>query len=209
MSDQFIVEHCSPTLAGLKTGNLFTVQNGEQENLQNELKKLKELEGMLTDKGLRLLTLRQGETSALIYLYRPDYLVKDLAEPAAAEILAGKGYDLGDADQMIRQLIRHLSEGESFPHEIGLFLGYPPSDVKGFMKNTRKGVKCVGTWKVYGNQSEAERTFRKYKKCTEVYRRVLAKGRPLAKMIVRTDNRSGRLANRGHDTQMHAYSAHD
>ena len=31
MSDQYLVRHCAPTLAGLKTGSLFTCPYGCQE----------------------------------------------------------------------------------------------------------------------------------------------------------------------------------
>jgi hypothetical protein len=58
------------------------------------------------------------------------------------------------------------------------------------MEDTRRGVKCTGCWKAYGNEEEAKRTFRKYRKCTEVYRREFSKGRSLLQLTVRTD-RSG------------------
>ncbi|MBR5180388.1 MAG: DUF3793 family protein [Lachnospiraceae bacterium] len=38
---------------------------------------------------------------------------------------------------------------------MGLFLGYPPFDVKCFMNDSRENVKQVGCWKVYGDEEEA------------------------------------------------------
>ena len=48
---------------------------------------------------------------------------------------------------------------QSFPHEIGVILGYPLEDVKGYMENG--GQKCLlnGYWKVYNNPEEAKRKF--------------------------------------------------
>ena len=57
---------------------------------------------------------------------------------------------------------------------------------RGFMEDTRKGVKCVGYWKVYGDKEKAEKTFSRYKKCTEVYKKCLSGGRHLSQMIVNT-----------------------
>ncbi len=37
MSEEYIVEQCSPTLAGIKTGNLFKVTLSEGENLEPEI----------------------------------------------------------------------------------------------------------------------------------------------------------------------------
>ena len=72
-----------------------------------------------------------------------------------------------------------------FPHEIGLFLGYPLQDVLGFIENRGQGSKLVGTWKVYGDEEAARRTFARYKKCTAVYSRCLKEGTPLEKLAVR------------------------
>ena len=38
-------------------------------------------------------------------------------------------------NRCIVKLIGRLQENEGFPHEIGLFLGYPPEDVLGFIEN--------------------------------------------------------------------------
>ena len=36
MPEQFLIEHCSPTLAGLKTGNLFPVSTEPGEDIEKE-----------------------------------------------------------------------------------------------------------------------------------------------------------------------------
>jgi hypothetical protein len=38
-----------------------------------------------------------------------------------------------------------------FPHEVGVFLGYPLKDVAGFMGWVDLPVTCQGPWKIYGN----------------------------------------------------------
>ena len=35
-------------------------------------------------------------------------------------------------------------ESGEFPHEVGLFLGYPPEDVKGFIDHRANNFKCAG-----------------------------------------------------------------
>lgn len=56
------------------------------------------------------------------------------------------------------------------PDEIGLFLGYPPEDVEGFLNDPCKGVKICGCWKAYGNEAEARKAFEKIRKCNDVYK---------------------------------------
>ena len=60
-------------------------------------------------------------------------------------------------------------ESGEFPHEVGLFLSYPPEDVKGFIDHRTNNFKCAGLWKVYGDEEKARSLFAKYKKCTEIY----------------------------------------
>ncbi|MBR2764914.1 MAG: DUF3793 family protein [Blautia sp.] len=178
--DQVLVDHGAPTLAGMKTGSLFPVKNGV-EDINPELRRVNRL---LAPRGLRLVPLRKSSRGTLVYLYRPQRLKKDLSYPEAADILRQKGYPCGHPDRCIVELIRQLESGGDFPHEIGLFLSYPPSDVKCFMKDSREGVKCVGCWKAYSHQEEAEKTFERYNRCTQVYRRVYKKGRSLERLIV-------------------------
>lgn len=185
MPDSIIIDNCSPTLAGIKTGNIFTI---DRELISDIKKELCELNHCLTRKGLRAIPLRISEKNVLIYIYRPDRLQADLSSAEAKEILLEKGYNCKSIESDIVHLIHHIRDDGPFPHEIGLFLGYPPVDVRGFMEDTRNGVKCVGYWKVYGDKEKAEKTFSSYKKCTEVYKKCLARGRQLSQMIVNTRN---------------------
>ena len=152
---------------------MFQVSLEAGESIQDELRKLNRL---LREKGIRVVMLRRTDKKALIYLYRPERLKRDLGNQEAVRILAGKGYVCDSCAHCLSQL----------PHEVGLFLGYPPEDVKGFMEDARRGVKCVGCWKVYGNEEEAVKTFSRYKKCTDIYRRELSKGRSLLQLTVKT-----------------------
>ena len=67
---------------------------------------------------------------------------------------------------------------------IGLFLGYPPEDVCGFIENKADACKCVGCWKVYGDEDAAKKLFAKYKKCTDVYCTLFANGRSIERLTV-------------------------
>ena len=183
--DSNIIEQCSPTLAGLKTANLFRVKLCDETDINASLCRLNR---SLRKKGIRIVPLKRTQDYALIYLYRPDYLKRDLSDPKAILILENKGYSCKGAEYCIAQLMKHLQNDETFPHEIGLFLGYPPSDVECFMKSPRDGVECCGCWKVYSNKKKAENTFMKYKRCTEIYRALSQKGRSLAQLTVVTDS---------------------
>lgn len=181
MSEELFVQCCAPTLAGIKTGSLFSSPYGSRAELIAEIRRLNR---MLSARGLRILPLRCSGGRALLYLYRPAGLRRDLRDRTAMEILRGAGYDGLGAEQCIRRLRRRLRESDDFPHEIGLFLSYPPEDVRGFIDNKAQNYKCIGYWKVYGDEAKARQTFEKYKKCTDSYCKSLHAGYKLAQLAV-------------------------
>ncbi len=181
MSEEMIIRHCSPTLAGLKTGNMFSCSYDSVDELRREIR---DLNRRLAAKGLCILPLRIEKKTALIYVYRPKKLKRDLCDEAACRLLKEHGYGCNTPGRCLVRLSSRLQERAEFPHEIGLFLGYPPEDVRGFIENNATSCKCVGCWKVYGDEQQARQTFAKYKKCTDVYIRQLTKGNTLDRLTV-------------------------
>lgn len=181
MSDEMFIEHCSPTLAGLKTGNMFTCPFTSPEEVRQDIRRLN---AMLRPKGLLVLPLRFMKGKVLIYLFRPAKLDEDLMDTEAARLLTEEGYGRIGRSRCLTELIRRMGESGEFPHEIGLFLSYPPEDVRGFIENHAAGCKLVGTWKVYGDPENAKRKFELYRKCTDYYKRQWEKGKTLSELAV-------------------------
>lgn len=183
MSESVLVCHGAPTLAGLKTGSLIACPPEEYGRLCASLRGINR---RLVPRGVRLLPVERRGGRALVYLYRPEQLRRDLSDGAAARILADRGYPIGDAERCVVELMRRLRSDTDFPHEVGLFLGYPPEDVDGFITCGARGAKCVGTWKVYGDEVAARRRFALYRKCTGVYREAYGRHRSLERLTVST-----------------------
>ena len=74
--------------------------------------------------------------------------------------------------------------GKAFPHEIGVFLGYPIEDVIGFINNKGCNFKCCGYWKVYGDKEKAIKEFARYDKCRMIYTKLWNQGRSILKLTV-------------------------
>ena len=88
MPEDLLVQCCAPTLAGIKTGSLFTCPFADKEELTRDLRLLNR---SLAGRGLRILSLRYSAGRALLYLFRPDRLREDLKNRSAQEILAQAG----------------------------------------------------------------------------------------------------------------------
>lgn len=181
MSEEMIIRHCSPTLAGLKTGNLFSCPYESKAVLAKEIRRLNVL---LSKKGLRILPLKYSEKKALIYIYRPALLKEDLLRSEAADLLIDHGYPRESPDHCVVRLVDRLQETSGFPHEIGLFLGYPPEDVLGFIENNAQHAKYIGDWKVYGDAEKAQTLFAAYHQCTDNYIHLLTTGSSIEHLAV-------------------------
>ena len=181
MSEDVLVQCCAPTLAGMKSGSLFSFPYPDRESMRADVRNLN---AVLSPRGLFVLPLRYRAGKALLYVFRPKGLKRDLNDSAARELLMKAGYADLHLGRCLRRLKERICLGEAFPHEIGLFLGYPPEDVRGFIENGAQNCKFTGYWKVYGDEARAKQTFEKYRKCTEVYRRSLDAGFALSRLAV-------------------------
>jgi hypothetical protein len=122
--------------------------------------------------GLRFLNLTRPGKRALIFAFRPGLLAGTLENPQVGKVLADLHYP-GPAgpEAYLAGLARRFRESREFPHEVGLFLGYPPSDVLGFIRHRGAHCKLCGPWKVYGDVERAAVLFEEYDRCK---RRLLA-----------------------------------
>ena len=85
MSEETVVRQCAPTLAGIKTGSLFPCPYDSREELLQDVRSLNK---RLVPKGLCLLPMRYQGNRALLYLYRPRCLRRDLTNDLATELRA-------------------------------------------------------------------------------------------------------------------------
>ena len=181
MLEEAIVRYASPTLAGLKTGSLFS---HTWESREGMIKCIRELNHRLVKRGLKVVVLRFCENRGLVYIFRPSRLRYDLAQPATRSFLENFCYPVQSPDRCLVTLKRRLREQDEFPHEIGVFLGYPVEDVRGFMEQKAENCHCVGFWKVYGNREKAEMLFSDYRRCKRNYFEHWKKERSLEQLIV-------------------------
>ena len=92
------------------------------------------------------------------------------------EFLHSLGYEHDDLPKIIERIKLNLRKSKDFPHEIGLLLGYPIKDVKGFIENRGKSFSKSGHWKVYGDCENAEQTFFEYKRCRSCFMELYCQG---------------------------------
>ena len=179
MLERAIIDHASPTLARLKPGNLFNHTMGTGFSAE-----FAALGRQFEAKGVAMAILKVAGGKALIYIFRPEDLGKALVRDGVRQLLRACGYRRFDVNGALDTLKARLNDMDAFPHEIGVFLGYPLEDVLGFIENGGRNCLSCGCWKVYSNECAARKAFERYEKCKAVYQRLFASGRPLSKLTV-------------------------
>lgn len=178
-----LVEQCAPTLMGIKPASLFRYQAATAHTAWKAAAHWgRELAPYGI--GVRVLKTCPHTDACLVYLYRIDWLRKILTEPENHAFLRRMGYQTeGGCDDLLGQLSDRLCLEQAFPHEIGLFLGYPLEDVIGFIENQGRNFTFCGCWKVYGDPRQARRRFAQYRHCTTRCVSLFSKGIQITQLV--------------------------
>lgn len=172
--------HSAPTLLGIKCASLISLLVNEFEiNYHISL-----FNSKAAVKGLKTRILCECNSRLLILVYNERLLCKRLEEKDISDLLTKCGYpqnaSLNDYLEYLSERIKNCNE---FPHEIGIFLGYPFEDVMGFIKNKGENFKLCGYWKVYGSEEKAKKMFSNYSKCRKFLCSRLNEGNDLYKTL--------------------------
>ena len=102
----------------------------------------------------------------MVYVYREAEVQQCLEDPQVAAFLQQYGYESTQAEACLNHLGARVSLSargmEHYPHEMGIFLGYPLEDVEGFIRYEGKESRYTGYWKVYGDVTQAKQIFQAY-----------------------------------------------
>ena len=178
-----LVRQCAPTLAGMKPGSIFCFNHSP---LEVSRQKVCQWNKQLAPFGLtvQILLERPGSSSVIVFVYRRDRLEQMLSDDAYQSFLAKTGYAGTSLDGLLEQLAYRLRTQLEFPHEIGVFLGYPLRDVIGFIENHGRNFTCCGFWKSYGDPAEMQVCFACYRRCIQTYVAMFEQGIPIERLAV-------------------------
>ncbi|MCD8149695.1 MAG: DUF3793 family protein [Clostridiales bacterium] len=149
-----VVLQSAPVLKNVRMSCMFTIPSGSSKAVCSSL----------YNTGVRIYCLCRGRGREVLLLYREEWLEGYLKHEEVAAFLRCSGYQAGSLRQQLQRLGERIAgfynKTQEFPHEMGLFLGYPLEDVRGFIEYRGEQCKCTGYWKVYSNEERARRMFR-------------------------------------------------
>lgn len=175
--EALLARNCAPALAGIKPANLVACP-------REEVRALLDYRPLLAQKDISVRCLCACKKRFLFLVYRPRLLERRLSQTGARDCLRAFSYpENAPLDALLDRLARRVRTEPDFPHEIGLFLGYPLEDVTGFIREKGRNCKCSGHWKVYGDPALAKRLFRAYDRCTQFFCGALERGVPFPRLL--------------------------
>lgn len=162
----FLVLEAAEVIAGEKPANMISIVNRRRLCGRNPYELWKQWgASVLAGSGLSVFELTDSNNAVLLLIYRQEALFDLIASPGVRALLKRTGYDgsLG-LGELLKRLATRISTG-SFPHEIGIFLGYPLKDVAGFMGIAPIPFACQGPWKIFGDPGESLRLAERFRCC--------------------------------------------
>ncbi|MDD2733637.1 MAG: DUF3793 family protein [Desulfuromonadaceae bacterium] len=169
----------SEVLAGVKPANLISIVNRTRPCGRNLYLLWQQHHTGLAQRlsNLNFMVLQNRPQSLLLLCYDHDQLEQHLSHPGIRALLHKAGYkDDATCEDWLIELRNRIGWNKSFPHEIGLFIGYPAKDVAAFMGLVDIPFACQGPWKIYGNPALSLALAEQYRCCRKRMGAILAMG---------------------------------
>lgn len=171
-----IAYHAAPTIRGIKPATLLCPKRVNCPLLAA----WKRCRSRIAEElGVTGAALRVGADSLLLLVYKPCLLRSTLSTAEAGNLLRDHGYDPANREVLaLVETLRRKCLECPIPHEVGVFLGYPPRDVRCFM-NRSCAHKTTGVWKAYGDAETAKRFFARCRNAKGVAAELIGAGETL------------------------------
>lgn len=160
--EKLIAYYCAPCLMGLKPSSLLSCEI-ETPLLEQRIHQFHE---SLSTYPIRIKLLYQPKTRNILFVFNIQLLEKQLSTSKTKEFLKEYDYPVDhNLEDMINYLTYRINKSKEYPHEIGIFLGYPLEDVIGYINNNGKNYSICGYWKVYSNEKSTAQLFQEFTSC--------------------------------------------
>ena len=155
---------CMPTLLKWKPASLITADKRQIRDMEAFYTILRYHLGRYF---CNLMIFQETESRLYLFVYNEHLLWLSMSTGKRQSFLERYGYyidknQLGASLSLLGNKYRNYWISGEFPHEIGIFMGYPLADVDGFIRNHGKKYILCGMWKVYERVKVAEAAFTAY-----------------------------------------------
>ena len=176
---KYLTVKLAPVLLKLKPASLLPLYNCRNFGWENHYDLWREQKEDITGElGISFKELKDTPGGKPVLFYNPEALFDTITRSENSAYLERFGYSSCSAVEDYLELLKRrfcAAEGNrlSFPHEIGVFLGYPLKDVKGFIEGGKAVPTERGLWLVFGKPEESMQLMQIHKKAEKVFVRFM------------------------------------
>jgi hypothetical protein len=155
---RYLTVKLSPVLLGVKPSVMLRITNCKRAELEDRYNVFCVCqEEILKALSVEAFVINRNQNGILVLFYDKNSLLKTLDREYNSKFLNRFGYVASERLELKLERLKTAYDSGRFPHEVGIFLGYPLKDVKGFLENRNRSngpsLKCG--WRVYGNPRES------------------------------------------------------
>jgi len=160
---QEVLIRVSPTILGVKPAEILNVKLGSLDKCRRCFQGFDDIK-FIEIRDFPRISRRQ------LLFYHITCLEQVLTQKAIQKFLQQLGYPFSFNMELYLDILISKLQSCIFPHEIGVFLGYPLKDVLGYMGLTSLKLVNVKGWQYYGNGKSSILQYKRFCKAREVFR---------------------------------------
>lgn len=154
-----ILEMIGPVILGSKPAEIVNIP-GSKEDKKIKLSQIQSFFSDCCKITYRIITTHDGGKRVLFI--NEKSMDKVLDNKRSINFLKFMGYAQNyELNNYMDELVNRL-HSEEFPHEIGVFLGYPLKDVLGFMGYGNKELVEIRNWRIYGEKEASYKVYNSF-----------------------------------------------
>lgn len=167
----YFMERVGATLAGVKPAELINVSvNGENKRQWEEGKKVLE-----SCYRFKVIQVRERNQKVQVFFLHRGALDRTLQQRPVLLFLKRLHYPTEYSLENYVHTLTQRIKSSHFPHEIGVFLGYPLKDVMGYLGYPGLKLTDIKGWRYYGHGKLSVRTYEKFKEARNKAKLILQK----------------------------------
>lgn len=154
-----IIKLIGPVILGSKPSEIVNIPGCPEEKII----KLNEIEAFFGNcKKVKYKIINVHDGSKRVLFINEKSMNRRLLDKKCRNFLRFLGYPREyNFEAYMRELMLRL-ESKEFPHEIGIFLGYPLKDVLGFMGYGKQEFVEVFSWRIYGDKEVSYKIYNSF-----------------------------------------------
>lgn len=162
----FLVESLAPIVLGVKPSELLNVAQVEKD-LWEEFKSL-----FMKNQELKVKEIRELNGRLQVIFFQSRVLDSVLREESIQDFLGTMSYPKKYSLESYLNLLKKRIISDDFPHEVGVFLGYPLKDVLGFMGILTLPYRETMGWRIYGDEKPSIEVYSKYAQARSIMKKI-------------------------------------